>query len=189
MYYKFIYKDYIIAPKMVYNSPKALYLLIEILILTNNDLLITSLQQSHSRSLNEMLKFTLDQKTGKTLVQRKTDQTKKTVSGKTYVVYDVLGFIERRPIDITTQQKLYSIAENVTPQQKYILTRVCTDLANVLSTVFEFRASSKALELTKEERAEVESKVKELSQYYKNTLCEWFKVNREIVKWAQEYVC
>ena len=132
-----------------------------------------------------MLKFTFDKKTGKTLVQRKTDKTKKTASGKTYVVYDVLGFIERRPIDITAQQKRYNITENVTPQQQYILTRVCTDLANVLSTVFEFRASSKALDLTKEEQAEVESKVKELSQYYKNTLCEWFKINREIVnKWA-----
>ena len=84
-----------------------------------------------------MLKFTFDKKTGKTLVQRKTDKTKKTASGKTYVVYDVLGFIERRPIDITAQQKRYNITENVTPQQQYILTRVCTDLANVLSTVFD----------------------------------------------------
>jgi len=128
-----------------------------------------------------MLKFTFDKKTGKTLVQRKTDQTKKTTSGKTYVVYDVLGFIERSSIDLTAQQKRYSIAEDVTPQQQYILTHVCSDLANVFSTEYVFRTSSRTLELTEEERAEVESKVKELSQYYKATLREWLKSNREMV--------
>ena len=128
-----------------------------------------------------MLKFTFDKKTGKTIVQRKTTETKKTTSGKTYVVYDVLGFIERSPIDLTAQQKRYSIAEDVTQQQQYILTHVCSDLANVFSTEYTFRASSKALELTEEEQAEVESKVKELSQYYKATLREWLKSNREMV--------
>lgn len=128
-----------------------------------------------------MLKFTFDKKTGKTLVQRKTDQTKKTTSGKTYVVYDVLGFIERSPIDLTVQQKRYSIAEDVTLQQQYILTHVCADLANVFSSEYTFRASSTALELTEEEQAEVESKTKELTQYYKATLREWLKVNRDMV--------
>ena len=128
-----------------------------------------------------MLKFTFDKKTGKTLVQRKTNKTKKTTTGKTYVVFDVLGFIERSPIDLTAQQKRYSIAEDVTQQQQYILTHVCSDLANVFSTEYTFRASSKALELTEEEQAEVESKVKELSQYYKATLREWLKSNREMV--------
>ena len=134
-----------------------------------------------------MLKFTFDKKTGKTLVQRKTDQTKKTTSGKKYVVYDVLGFIERSPIDLTAQQKRYTIAEDVTPQQQYILTHVCADLANVFSSEYTFRASSTALELTEEERAEVESKVKELSQYYKATLREWLKSNREMVNMGLNY--
>ena len=128
-----------------------------------------------------MLKFTFDKKTGKTIVQRKTTETKKTTSGKTYVVYDVLGFIERSPIDLTAQQKRYSIAEDITQQQQYILTHVCSDLANVFSTEYTFRASSKALELTEEEQAEVDSKTKELTQYYKATLREWLKSNREMV--------
>ena len=134
-----------------------------------------------------MLKFTFDKKTGKTLVQRKTDQTKKTTSGKTYVVYDVLGFIERSPIDLTVQQKRYSIAEDVTLQQQYILTHVCADLANVFSSEYTFRASSTALELTEEEQAEVESKTKELTQYYKATLREWLKSNREMVTMGLDY--
>jgi len=134
-----------------------------------------------------MLKFTFDKKTGKTLVQRKTDKTKKTASGKTYVVYDVLGFIERSPIDLTAQQKRYSIAEDVTPQQQYILTHVCADLANVFSTEYVFRTSSRALELTEEERAEVESKVKELSQYYKSTMRAWLKANRGMVNMGLNY--
>ena len=134
-----------------------------------------------------MLKFTFDKKTGKTLVQRKTDQTKKTTSGKKYVVYDVLGFIERSSIDLTAQQKRYSIAEDVTPQQQYILTHVCSDLANVFSTEYVFRTSSRALELTSDERAEVESKVKELSQYYKATLREWLKSNREMVNMGLDH--
>ena len=128
-----------------------------------------------------MLKFTFDKKTGKTLVQRKTNQTKKTTTGKTYAVFDVLGFIERSSIDLTAQQKRYSIAEDVTQQQQYILTHVCSDLANVFSTEYTFRASSKALELTEEEQAEVDSKTKELTQYYKATLREWLKSNREMV--------
>ena len=134
-----------------------------------------------------MLKFTSDKKTGKTIVQRKTTETKKTTSGKTYVVYDVLGFIERSPIDLTAQQKRYSIAEDVTPQQQYILTHVCSDLANVFSTEYVFRTSSRALELTSDERAEVESKVKELSQYYKATLREWLKSNREMVNMGLDH--
>ena len=134
-----------------------------------------------------MLKFTFDKKTGKTIVQRKTTETKKTTSGKTYVVYDVLGFIERSPIDLTAQQKRYSIAEDVTPQQQYILTHVCSDLANVFSTEYVFRTSSRALELTSDERAEVESKVKELSQYYKATLREWLKSNREMVNMGLDH--
>ena len=134
-----------------------------------------------------MLKFTFDKKTGKTLVQRKTDQTKKTTSGKKYVVYDVLGFIERSSIDLTAQQKRYSIAEDVTPQQQYILTHVCSDLANVFSTEYVFRTSSRALELTEEERAEVESKVKELSQYYKSTMRAWLKANRGMVNMGLNY--
>ena len=134
-----------------------------------------------------MLKFTFDKKTGKTLVQRKTDQTKKTTSGKTYVVYDVLGFIERSSIDLTAQQKRYSIAEDVTPQQQYILTHVCADLANVFSTEYVFRTSSRALELTSDERAEVESKVKELSQYYKSTMRAWLKANRDMVNMGLNY--
>ena len=109
-----------------------------------------------------MLKFTFDKKTGKTLVQRKTNQTKKTTTGKTYVVFDVLGFIERSPIDLTAQQKRYSIAEDVTQQQQYILTHVCSDLANVFST-------------------------KELSQYYKATLREWLKSNREMVNMGLDH--
>ena len=104
-----------------------------------------------------------------------------TTTGKTYVVFDVLGFIERSPIDLTAQQKRYSIAEDVTQQQQYILTHVCSDLANVFSTEYTFRASSKALELTEEEQAEVDSKTKELTQYYKATLREWLKSNREMV--------
>ncbi|MBO4534129.1 MAG: hypothetical protein J5726_10620 [Treponema sp.] len=128
-----------------------------------------------------MLKFTFDKKTGKTIVQRKTTETRKTTSGKTYVVYDVLGFIERSPIDLTAEQKRYSIAEDVTQQQQYILTHVCADLANVFSSEYTFRASSTALELTEEEQAEVESKTKELTQYYKATLREWLKVNRDMV--------
>lgn len=134
-----------------------------------------------------MLKFTFDKKTGKTLVQRKTAQTKKTTSGKTYVVYDVLGFIERSSIDLTAQQKRYSIAEDVTPQQQYILTHVCADLANVFSTEYVFRTSSRALELTSDERAEVESKVKELSQYYKATMRSWLKANRDMVNMGLNY--
>ena len=134
-----------------------------------------------------MLKFTFDKKTGKTIVQRKTTETKKTTSGKTYVVYDVLGFIERSPIDLTAQQKRYSIAEDVTPQQQYILTHVCSDLANVFSTEYVFRTSSRALELTEEERAEVESKVKELSQYYKSTMRAWLKANRGMVNMGLNY--
>ena len=134
-----------------------------------------------------MLKFTFDKKTGKTIVQRKTTETKKTTSGKTYVVYDVLGFIERSSIDLTAQQKRYSIAEDVTPQQQYILTHVCADLANVFSTEYTFRASSKALELTEEEQAEVESKVKELSQYYKATMRSWLKANRDMVNMGLNY--
>ena len=134
-----------------------------------------------------MLKFTFDKKTGKTIVQRKTTETKKTTSGKTYVVYDVLGFIERRPIDITAQQKRYNITENVTPQQQYILTHVCADLANVFSTEYVFRTSSRALELTSDERAEVESKVKELSQYYKATMRSWLKANRDMVNMGLNY--
>ena len=134
-----------------------------------------------------MLKFTFDKKTGKTLVQRKTNQTKKTTTGKTYVVFDVLGFIERSPIDLTAQQKRYSIAEDVTPQQQYILTHVCSDLANVFSTEYVFRTSSRALELTEEERAEVESKVKELSQYYKSTMRAWLKANRGMVNMGLNY--
>lgn len=128
-----------------------------------------------------MLKFTFDKKTGKTIVQRKTTETRKTTSGKTYVVYDVLGFIERSPIDLTAEQKRYSIAEDVTQQQQYILTHVCADLANVFSSEYTFRASSTALKLTEEEQAEVESKTKELTQYYKATLREWLKVNRDMV--------
>ena len=128
-----------------------------------------------------MLKFTFDKKTGKTLVQRKTAQTKKTTSGKTYVVYEVLGFIERSQINRTVEQKRYNIADTATVQQKFILEHVCSNLANVFSTEYTFRASSTALELTEEERAEVESKVKELSQYYKATLREWLKSNREMV--------
>ena len=134
-----------------------------------------------------MLKFTFDKKTGKTIVQRKTTETRKTTSGKTYVVYDVLGFIERSSIDLTAQQKRYSIAEDVTPQQQYILTHVCSDLANVFSTEYVFRTSSRALELTSDERAEVESKVKELSQYYKATLREWLKSNREMVNMGLDH--
>lgn len=134
-----------------------------------------------------MLKFTFDKKTGKTLVQRKTNQTKKTTSGKTYVVYDVLGFIERSPIDLTAQQKRYSIAEDVTPQQQYILTHVCADLANVFSSEYTFRASATALELTEEEQEEVESKVKELSQYYKATMRAWLKANRDMVNMGLNY--
>jgi molybdopterin converting factor small subunit len=134
-----------------------------------------------------MLKFTFDKKTGKTIVQRKTTETKKTTSGKTYVVYDVLGFIERSSIDLTAQQKRYSIAEDVTPQQQYILTHVCADLANVFSTEYVFRTSSRALELTEEERAEVESKVKELSQYYKSTMRAWLKANRDMVNMGLNY--
>ena len=130
-----------------------------------------------------MLKFTFDKKTGKTLVQRKTNQTKKTTTGKTYVVFDVLGFIERSPIDLTAQQKRYSIAEDITQQQQYILTHVCSDLANVFSTEYVFRTSSRALELTSDERAEVESKVKELSQYYKA----WLKSNREMVNMGLDH--
>ena len=84
-------------------------------------------------------------------------------------------------IDLTAQQKRYSIAEDVTQQQQYILTHVCSDLANVFSTEYTFRASSKALELTEEEQAEVDSKTKELTQYYKATLREWLKSNREMV--------
>ena len=134
-----------------------------------------------------MLKFTFDKKTGKTIVQRKTTETKKTTSGKTYVVYDVLGFIERSSIDLTAQQKRYSIAEDVTPQQQYILTHVCADLANVFSTEYVFRTSSRALELTSDERAEVESKVKELSQYYKATMRSWLKANRDMVNMGLNY--
>ena len=128
-----------------------------------------------------MLKFTFDKKTGKTIVQRKTTETKKTTSGKTYVVYEVLGFIERSQINRTVEQKRYNIADTATVQQKFILEHVCSNLANVFSTEYTFRASSTALELTEEERAEVESKVKELSQYYKATLREWLKSNREMV--------
>ena len=134
-----------------------------------------------------MLKFTFDKKTGKTIVQRKTTETKKTTSGKTYVVYDVLGFIERSSIDLTAQQKRYSIAEDVTPQQQYILTHVFADLANVFSTEYVFRTSSRALELTSDERAEVESKVKELSQYYKATMRSWLKANRDMVNMGLNY--
>jgi len=134
-----------------------------------------------------MLKFTFDRKTGKTIVQRKTTETRKTTSGKTYVVYDVLGFIERSSIDLTAQQKRYRIAEDVTPQQQYILTHVCADLANVFSTEYVFRTSSRALELTEEERAEVESKVKELSQYYKSTMRAWLKANRGMVNMGLNY--
>ena len=115
------------------------------------------------------------------MVQRKTDQTKKTTSGKTYVVYDVLGFIERSQINRIAEQKRYNIADTATVQQKFILEQVCSNLANVFCTEYAFRASSTALELTEEERAEVESKVKELSQYYKATLREWLKSNREMV--------
>lgn len=134
-----------------------------------------------------MLKFTFDKKTGKTIVQRKTTETRKTTSGKTYVVYDVLGFIERSSIDLTAQQKRYSIAEDVTQQQQYILTHVCADLANVFSTEYVFRTSSRALELTSDERAEVESKVKELSQYYKATMRSWLKANRDMVNMGLNY--
>ena len=134
-----------------------------------------------------MLKFTFDKKTGKTIVQRKTTETRKTTSGKTYVVYDVLGFIERSSIDLTAQQKRYSIAEDVTPQQQYILTHVCSDLANVFSTEYVFRTSSRALELTSDERAEVESKVKELSQYYKSTMRAWLKANRDMINMSLDF--
>lgn len=134
-----------------------------------------------------MLKFTFDKKTGKTLVQRKTAQTKKTTSGKTYVVYDVLGFIERNQINRIAEQKRYNIADTATVQQKFILEQVCSNLANVFSTEYAFRASSTALELTEEERAEVESKIKELTQYYKATLREWLKVNRDMVNMGLDY--
>ena len=134
-----------------------------------------------------MLKFTFDKKTGKTLVQRKTDQTKKTTSGKTYVVYDVLGFIERSQINRIAEQKRYNIADTATVQQKFILEHVCSNLANVFSTEYDFRASATALELTEEERAEVESKIKELTQYYKATLREWLKSNREMVNMGLNY--
>jgi len=118
--------------------------------------------------------------------ERPTKQ-KKTTTGKTYVVFDVLGFIERSPLDLTAQQKRYSIAEDVTQQQQYILTHVCSDLANVFSTEYTFRASSKALELTEEEQAEVDSKTKELTQYYKATLREWLKSNREMVNMGLDH--
>ena len=134
-----------------------------------------------------MLKFTFDKKTGKTLVQRKTDQTKKTTSGKTYVVYEVLGFIERSQINRTAEQKRYNIADTATVQQKFILEHVCSSLANVFSTEYTFRASSTALELTEEEQAEVDSKTKELTQYYKATLREWLKSNREMVNMGLDH--
>ena len=134
-----------------------------------------------------MLKFTFDKKTGKTLVQRKTDQTKKTTSGKTYVVYDVLGFIERSQINRTAEQKRYNIDDTATVQQKFILEHVCSNLANVFSTEYAFRASATALELTEEEQAEVESKVKELSQYYKSTMRAWLKANRDMVNMGLNY--
>ena len=134
-----------------------------------------------------MLKFTFDKKTGKTLVQRKTNQTKKTTTGKTYVVFDVLGFIERSPIDLTAQKKRYSIAEDITQQQQYILTHVCADLANVFSTEYVFRTSSSGLELTEEEREEVERKVKELSQYYKATMRAWLKANRDMINMSLDF--
>lgn len=128
-----------------------------------------------------MLKFTFDKKTGKTIVQRKTTETKKTTSGKTYVVYEVLGFIERSQINRTAEQKRYNIADTATVQQKFILEHVCSNLANVFSTEYAFRASATALELTDEEQEEVESKTKELTKYYKATLREWLKVNRDMV--------
>ena len=134
-----------------------------------------------------MLKFTFDKKTGKTIVQRKTTETKKTTSGKTYVVYEVLGFIERSQINRTAEQKRYNIADTATVQQKFILEHVCSNLANVFSTEYDFRASATALELTEEERAEVESKIKELTQYYKATLREWLKVNRDMVNMGLNY--
>lgn len=134
-----------------------------------------------------MLKFTFDKKTGKTIVQRKTTETKKTTSGKTYVVYDVLGFIERSQINRISEQKRYNIADTATVQQKFILEHVCSSLANVFSTEYDFRASATALELTEEERAEVESKIKELTQYYKATLREWLKVNRDMVNMGLNY--
>lgn len=134
-----------------------------------------------------MLKFTFDKKTGKTLVQRKTAQTKKTTSGKTYVVYDVLGFIERSQINRTAEQKRYNIADTATVQQKFILEHVCSSLANVFSTEYTFRASSTALELTEEEQAEVESKTKELSQYYKSTMRAWLKANRDMINMSLDF--
>ena len=134
-----------------------------------------------------MLKFTFDKKTGKTLVQRKTDQTKKTTSGKTYVVYAVLRYIERSQINRTAEQKRYNIDDTATVQQKFILEHVCSNLANVFSTEYAFRASATALELTEEEQAEVESKVKELSQYYKATLRELLKNNREMVNMGLDH--
>ena len=134
-----------------------------------------------------MLKFTFDKKTGKTLVQRKTDQTKKTTSGKTYVVYDVLGFIERSQINRTAEQKRYNIDDTATVQQKFILEHVCSNLANVFSTEYAFRASATALELTEEEQAQVESKVKELSQYYKSTMRAWLKANRDMINMSLDF--
>ena len=134
-----------------------------------------------------MLKFTFDKKTGKTLVQRKTAQTKKTTSGKTYVVYDVLGFIERSQINHTAEQKRYNIDDTATVQQKFILEHVCSNLANVFSTEYVFRTSSRALELTSDERAEVESKVKELSQYYKSTMRAWLKANRDMINMSLDF--
>lgn len=134
-----------------------------------------------------MLKFTFDKKTGKTIVQRKTTETRKTTSGKTYVVYDVLGFIERSQINRTAEQKRYNIADTATVQQKFILEHVCSNLANVFSTEYTFRASSTALELTEEERAEVDTKTRELTQYYKATLREWLKVNRDMVNMGLDY--
>ena len=128
-----------------------------------------------------MLKFTFDKKTGKTLVQRKTNQTKKTTTGKTYVVFDVLGFIERSSVDLKVKQKHFSVPEVMTPQQRYIYTQVGIDLANIFCTEYIFRTSSKALELTEEEQAEVESKTKELSQYYKALMREWLTFNRDML--------
>lgn len=128
-----------------------------------------------------MLKFTFDKKTGKTLVQRKTAQTKKTTSGKTYVVYEVLGFIERSSIDLTVKQKHFAVPEVKNPQQRYIYTQVGIDLANIFCTEYVFRKSSKALELTEEEQAEVESKSKELTQNYKAFMRLWLTFNRDML--------
>ena len=102
-------------------------------------------------------------------------------------MYDVLGFIERSQINRIAEQKRYNIADTATVQQKFILEHVCSSLANVFSTEYTFRASSTALELTEEERAEVECKIKELSQFYKSTMRAWLKANRDMINMSLDF--